>query len=354
MSKRFHVYRFACLFLMVMLLAACGPSAEEVITMTAAAWTDTPTATATVTVTNTPTATSTCTPTPTPTPLGGGLLVVSCKPSGSSDNSAPDFFLLDPNDGAMTRTTDTPGGIWNISPNGERVFVVSEDQGKLFVEDIGGSNSIQLANTPWINDVAWSPDGLRISFSAGMMASKEIYVVDASGKNEPIRLTKNNRQDVAPAWSPDGKYIAFGSSVIGPSNHPATGLYVINANGSDNEAKLAAPLVRINNAREISWSSDGTHIVMTAAMADEDYRGGSLYMVNANGEKLVRLINLPEGSIWRPRWSPDDTQIAFSSSIYDNTTKTDSRNSYLIDTDGNKLRTLSPEGFDCYILTWQS
>ncbi len=50
---------FAILLIAVLLLASCGPSVEEVATMTAAAWTATPM----------PTATPTLTPTPTPIPI---------------------------------------------------------------------------------------------------------------------------------------------------------------------------------------------------------------------------------------------------------------------------------------------
>ena len=58
------------LVLMITLLAACGPSPEEIATQTASAWTETPlpTNTATVTPTFTPTSTSTPTVIPSPTP----------------------------------------------------------------------------------------------------------------------------------------------------------------------------------------------------------------------------------------------------------------------------------------------
>lgn len=65
---------FPLFFLFLFLLAACGPSAEQQATMTAAAltataasWTSTPTQTATITVTPTPTITPTVTLTPTVT-----------------------------------------------------------------------------------------------------------------------------------------------------------------------------------------------------------------------------------------------------------------------------------------------
>lgn len=69
-------------------LAACGPSAEEVATMTAAAWTDTPTATATATATatSTPTATATSTPTPIPLELITASNATRLKELGTLDN----------------------------------------------------------------------------------------------------------------------------------------------------------------------------------------------------------------------------------------------------------------------------
>lgn len=60
----------ANLILFCLLVSACGPSAEQVATMTASAWTVTPspTATSTSTPTRTPTSTPTLTPTITLTP----------------------------------------------------------------------------------------------------------------------------------------------------------------------------------------------------------------------------------------------------------------------------------------------
>lgn len=56
------------LLLLIILLAACGPSEAEIAIMTATMWTPTYTATLTPTSTSTPTPTSTLTPTPTDTP----------------------------------------------------------------------------------------------------------------------------------------------------------------------------------------------------------------------------------------------------------------------------------------------
>lgn len=64
MFTEFRIQNLPYLIFVGMLLSACGPSTEEVATMTAAVWTETPTATATATATSAPTSTNTLTPTP--------------------------------------------------------------------------------------------------------------------------------------------------------------------------------------------------------------------------------------------------------------------------------------------------
>ena len=48
-------------------------------------------------------------------------------------------------------------------------------------------------------DPSWSPDGKRIAFVSTREGNREIYVMDADGKN-PRRLTNNPRNDIDPVW----------------------------------------------------------------------------------------------------------------------------------------------------------
>jgi hypothetical protein len=103
---------FAILLTTVLLMASCGPSAEEVATMTAEAWTATPL----------PTATPTLTPTPTPIPFD-----VTVKITDQDGNPIPGASVVLPESGDDSPVAADDGGqvTWNNLPGEEGTLGVS-------------------------------------------------------------------------------------------------------------------------------------------------------------------------------------------------------------------------------------
>ncbi len=106
-----HIISSLC---MILLLAACGPSAEEkammtatAMTATAASWTRTPTPTSTPTLTPTPTPTETPTPTLTPTPTRTATPTASSTPTRDPNRyyASDDSFSLMIPEGWETQDT---------------------------------------------------------------------------------------------------------------------------------------------------------------------------------------------------------------------------------------------------------
>lgn len=94
--KRYHIFS-TLLFVSVFFLAACGPSAEEIATLTAAAWTPTPQPT--------PTATTPPTPTPIPYDLTFQVTDLEGNPLADVDVSIAELGA----DESGTQTTDDLG-----------------------------------------------------------------------------------------------------------------------------------------------------------------------------------------------------------------------------------------------------
>ena len=153
-----------------------------------------------------------------------------------------------------------------------------------------------------------SPLWGKIAFYSTRDGNSEIYKMDSDGSNQ-TRLTFNAASDNAPSWSPNRQQIAFHSSRH-DDNDPHTAeenaeIYVMDADGG-NQRRLthypgldAAP----------SWSPDGTQIAFTST------RNGTfnIFMIDADGRNIKQITDLEFAT--RPRWSPDGSQIAFEAFI---------------------------------------
>src|SRR5215469_14847308 len=72
------------------------------------------------------------------------------------------------------------------------------------------ANQSQSAQQGFHQDLAWSPDGSKISFSWNGEGNFEIYVMRDDG-SAVTNLTHNQASDRYATWSPDGGKIAFAS-----------------------------------------------------------------------------------------------------------------------------------------------
>jgi Tol biopolymer transport system component len=180
--------------------------------------------------------------------------------------------------------------------------------------------------------------GGLLAFYSDRDGNPEIYVMNADGSDQR-RLTFNQFEDSSPDWSPDGSQIAFISDRVDPQAGRCFPdckyqIYVINTDGSD-EHQLVDTEFRTLHP---DWHPDGTMLSFDTEFNLE----GDIYVVNADGSGLQRLI---EDGFWAD-WSPDGTQIVFASKRDGNV------EIYVADADGSNQRRLTDNRQLDYFPAW--
>lgn len=201
-------------------------------------------------------------------------------------------------DGSEVRQL-TQGSAWDPawSPDGKSIAFVSTFEGKRQVSTMvtDGSDVRQLTMGPAEHfHPAFSPDGQRIAFTLVENATSRIAVMDSSGKNSKS-VTPAEQRSRWPAWSPDGKRIAY--YVQGPTNE----IWQIDVDTLERTKLFDSGI----SATTLDWSAKG--IAFTRGAGKET----GIDILNLGTHRLQRVLGADQTPA-QPRWSPDGTQLLFS------------------------------------------
>lgn len=199
-------------------------------------------------------------------------------------------------------------------PNDDMSGLIGFRRGKEFiVAELESEDGYQLVNEhvmfpeePGVLCVRVAPGGRKVSFSANLEIQTEIYIVKPES-SRGFNLTKNvGWESTCSAWSPDGSRLLIYRQYSIDSD-----ILVIDDNGA-NERNLtnisSLGTSSWNNFSDAPWSPDGTQIVFSSN------RSGNyeLYLMDVESTRIERLT-FDETSDYAPTWSPDGNQIAFVS-----------------------------------------
>jgi Tol biopolymer transport system component len=269
-----------------------------------------------------------------------GLLVASAVFVGSQTKPAPvDLGIFAPVAGRIVYGDER--GIWGVDPDvpaegatsvrltseagiplgwssdGTRLLIIrgSGLQERLFVLRADGSETQVTDQAVSIEGAAIAPDGSRVVFAAATGdGGSALYAVDAQGGPAEVLVADADSGIRAPAFAPDGTRIAY---INGGGDH-SNSVWLMNADGSD-----AHPIVRNESdrwpghVRGLSWSPAGDRLALGL--------GGKIYTFATNGSDVTQIageftgcdsaetcaVN-PQKSAETPIWSPDASQIAYT------------------------------------------
>lgn len=154
-----------------------------------------------------------------------------------------DIYLMNADGSNQRRLTATPGydGGPFFSPDGQRIIWRRFDDtgavADIYTMKLDGTDVRRLTQ---FGSMSWAPyfhpSGEYVIFASNKLGftNFELYLVDAAGKNEPVRATFTDGFDGLPVFSPDGRKLSWTSN---RTSDKASQLFLANWN---HEAALAA------------------------------------------------------------------------------------------------------------------
>jgi Tol biopolymer transport system component len=132
-----------------------------------------------------------------------------------------EIYLMNADGSNVRRLTHTPGydGGPFFSPDGKRIlwrrFSEKGETADVFTMNLDGTGVERLTDFGAMSWAPWfHPTGRYVIFTANKLgfANFELFLVDAEGTREPVRVTFTDGFDGLPVFSPDGTKLAWTSS----------------------------------------------------------------------------------------------------------------------------------------------
>ncbi|MFJ9776806.1 TolB family protein [Kitasatospora sp. NPDC101157] len=233
------------------------------------------------------------------------------RPDWSPDGSAIAFDRTDPRTGAAR--------LWTVSATGDNAHQISQ---LCDTASAGADCANEDERAP-----AFSPDGKQLAFSrswgaldqahGNQVQYSDLYLMSPDGTNvQRLTFLTNDKPYSGavgnPSWSPDGKQLTF-EYRTSATGQPANGraIYVVGVDGTG--LRQLTPWELRAGDRAV-WSPDGTQILFTTYPAGADNApGGGIYTVHPDGTAIGALTPAPSTTFYGgAAYAPDGKSIVFT------------------------------------------
>jgi TolB protein len=179
----------------------------------------------------------------------------------------------------------------------------------IFEANPDGSELVRLTDAAGYDaEGSYSPDGKQIVFCSERDGNRELYIMDADGKNVRQVTHAPGCYNGGPFFSPDGKRVIFRSD---RKKKDALQLYVINADGTGERALT-------DDVNWVQWGPywyrDGRHIIYAGAdHSNPTVRPNyDLWWMDIETGKKTRITYSPAADLL-PVFSPDGKKLMWTS-----------------------------------------
>lgn len=277
------------------------------------------------------------------------IIFVSDK-HGTRSKPVKELYVMDFDGGNARRLTRHGGTV--ISPSlsfdGSQVLysLIRNSNSKkrninLYILDVKSGKSRLLSSRRGINSGAYfMPDGENIILTMTHHGNAELYAMNLKTKAER-RITKHYAPDVDPSVNVSGTLMAF---LSGRSGAGKPMIYIADPRGLEKDIKRISFVGKFNATPR--FSPDGSQIAFSSWL-DNKF---DIFRVDANGSNLHRLTK-DFGSNESPTYSNDGQFIAFSSQRVLSMKKA-VQNIYIMDRDGEIIGQVTEKLGNCSSPRW--
>lgn len=242
--------------------------------------------------------------TSTPIPVSAqGLAQTGAIILSMSDGNFYHLFAYHPQYLPLTRLTSDAWDDINpaISPDGSKLAFSSRRNGfwDIYILDLSNGQTTQITNTPdYEGSPTWSSDEQWLAYESNKNGHLDIYLSSLADPTQgPIQLTDGEGINYSPSWSPGGREIAFVSTRSGDPE-----IWLAKLDEVDQRYTNLSRSADTEESHPV-WSPDGTQLAWSSNDGNQD----SLHIWNANDENAASRQTFA-GS-W-PAWDPTGILLA--------------------------------------------